>query len=906
MSKRMLVLMCSIFLIVPLLFMGCGNDGAAGANGSNGSNGTNAPTTGTIAGTVTDAVKLDGIAGVTVTAKDSGGVVKGTATTDATGAYSLASLPLGTVTVYFEQTYYTSPGGMTVGVLGGQTVTINAALSEAAAGGPSVSITGYNNGMYTTDDIGYGGTAALAASGNDPNGDTPTYAWSNATAPALGSVSGSGTSGTVTFPTLAQAMATRADVPNNGTISGYAYLSGRFGILPIISDTRGAVSSKVTVSDGRGKTASVTLALNAASVLTGARNVPRGARVYMNRGTDNASQTWAITAKPVGSAAALDNASSRTPSFVADVSGKYTLAVAALSKTITINAGTWTGIIDSAGATATGYTVGQEGACRTCHDGAIAVNEFDDWYATAHAKIFTLGITGGSGTTGISCAPCHTVGFDRGTNNGGFDDLASSMGWIFPTRNATAWTSMVTNYPTVAKLANIQCENCHGPQASLGHMSTGPLGAIDNNNTFASDRISYSAELCATCHASGTGHNLYSQWASSGHANASLAARGVPSAGTTTNSCARCHSAQGFTIYADQLKAGNIGYIDNTTSPTYFSSVTLGNVEPQTCTACHDPHDVTNPNQLRLFDNVTLLPSGFGIRTFGKGAICTACHNTRNGVYMDNTGTVTSNTTAFLHEDGQTNGTPFAITGHDHTQADVFAGRNAYFMGGGLPMISKHAAVEDTCVGCHMALNPTTHLSHGTPAVDGHRFGINTTNMATYCGNCHGAGTVNGEAIQASAQAGLDSAKASMGTAMLAFLRSGTIDNIVIVGQNYLDNGTRVGTSTSSVTVNTAGAGITGVRYTSGATFEFTIPAQTYKVRASLFKGSATANPAMSVKWNGGATGFDTSSIIYKACWNVVMITNDFSLGIHNPTFVQQVLNNTKWNLDQYGPVAAP
>ncbi len=41
MSKRLLILMCSIFLIVPLLFMGCGSDGANGANGTNGTNGTN-------------------------------------------------------------------------------------------------------------------------------------------------------------------------------------------------------------------------------------------------------------------------------------------------------------------------------------------------------------------------------------------------------------------------------------------------------------------------------------------------------------------------------------------------------------------------------------------------------------------------------------------------------------------------------------------------------------------------------------------------------------------------------------------------------------------------------------------------------------------------------------------------
>ena len=33
MSKRFLILMCSIFLVVPLLFMGCGNDGSAGPAG---------------------------------------------------------------------------------------------------------------------------------------------------------------------------------------------------------------------------------------------------------------------------------------------------------------------------------------------------------------------------------------------------------------------------------------------------------------------------------------------------------------------------------------------------------------------------------------------------------------------------------------------------------------------------------------------------------------------------------------------------------------------------------------------------------------------------------------------------------------------------------------------------------
>jgi hypothetical protein len=857
MTKRTIFLLVAIFLIAPLLFMGCGNDGAAGSAG------TSAPTTGAIAGAVTDTVAGGGIAGVTVTAKDSGGAVKGTATTDATGAYSLASLPLGTVTVYFEQTYYTSPGGMTVGVLGGQTVTINAALSESATGGPSVSITGYNNGMYTTDDFGYGGTAALAASGSDPNGDTLTYAWSNATAPALGSVTGSGTTGTVTFPTLSQAMATRVDTTNNATISGYGYLDntvGRFGILPILADTRGGMSAKVTVTDGRGQSASVSISLNAASVLTGARNVPRGARVYMNRGNDNGSQTWAITAKPAGSAAALDNASSRTPSFVADVTGQYTLTAGATA--ITLNAGTWTGVIDTAGATSTGYTYGQEGACLTCHNDTIADNMFDAWYATAHAKIFTLGVTGGSGTSGTSCLTCHTVGFDRGTNNSGFDDLASSTGWVFPTRNATAWTNMVASYPTVAKLANIQCENCHGPQASSGHMSTGPLGGRQNNDTFASARISYSAELCATCHASGASHNVYSQWNSlnpdpTGIPGHSYHNRANREAGDT--SCARCHTAQGYTIYLDQLADGNVGVINNPQAAKQapFASVTSTNAEPITCTACHDPHNEGyNPNQLRVYNDTPLLPAGFRVTGFGKGAICVTCHNTRNGVTSDNTVT-------FLHEDNDLNNPLTSTsTGHDGAQADVFAGRNAYFMGNSLPMVSRHAAVKDTCVGCHMALNPKTHLSHGAPVVDEHRFRIEAGDVATLCANCHSA-NVNGVGTIAATDAGM--------TDLANRINSDILKKLATYGTGSVDTGMD----------NVAANLITAAGYTGGTNFTLTYSGNT--VNSSITK----------LKVTGGAVVFSTSSNMMKAMWNYQLINLDNTHGLHNPSFVQAVLDIT-------------
>ena len=205
----------------------------------------------------------------------------------------------------------------------------------------------------------------------------------------------------------------------------------------------------------------------------------------------------------------------------------------------------------------------------------------------------------------------------------------------------------------------------------------------------------------------------------------------------------------------DQLEAGVVGSIDNVTVPAgakFLSSVNASNVQPVTCTACHDPHSDANPNQLRVFGDTALLPSGFQMTGVGKGALCITCHNSRNGAQAAPSGTPVKLT--YLHEDGQTynGGNPTGFSApHQACQGDVFAGRNAYFMGNTLPQISRHAAVEDTCVGCHMALNPVTHLSHGAAAVSSHLFRIEG-NLTPFCSNCHGSDSVNGEGIQSSVE----------------------------------------------------------------------------------------------------------------------------------------------------------
>jgi hypothetical protein len=881
---------------LPLLFFGCGS----------GSDGAAAPTTGTISGSVTDAVKGDALAGVTVTASSDNAAVNvvGTATTDASGNYAL-TVPIGGAYVNFSKTYYTKPGGMFVGVGGGQTTSVNAAMSESAAGKPSVSFA-----AVAGDDFGYGATVALAASANDPNGDTLTYTWSNGTGgvPKIGTVTGTGTAGSLTFPTMADAFQPRLSPTDFMDISGYI-LEDKFGIVPIIPDTRGAITATVKVDDGRGQSTTVSLTLNATSVQTSDRNVPVGTRVYLNSGHAN-NNSWTLTAgTAVGSTAQLDNVSARTPFFIPDKEGSYILSETGSgeTKTMTIFAGSFVGVIDPAGTQLgnPGNTIPVDVGCLGCHDDVTAPNKFASWAKTGHATIFKVGIDNGSGTSGSGCFDCHTVGNDRGAASGGFDDVASASGFVFPsTRAAGNWDNLLASKPAVARLANIQCENCHGPNTGGAHQSS-------SSSNFLSDRISFAAEVCGTCHGRTT-HNIYSQWntrgpTGRGHSNKLLS----DDEGTNNRSCARCHGAQGFFLYQNKLKASTA----STLTDNEILNITSDNIQPQTCTACHDPHDVTNPNQLRIYNNTpgTLnLPAGFRVAGWGKGALCVTCHNTRNGAQTG------SSTATYLHEDTETyndnnadgRGDPTGYSApHTAAQGDVVAGRNAYFMGSSLPMISKHAAVEDVCVGCHMKLNAKTAISHGEHVTKTHLFRLvftedpanPETQIVNFCSNCHGTETVNGEAIIGATETGLANLAAKIGTAAKTKI-NGFPGGIVRVRayNSATDLYSSTSSSNSNVAIDVAANPVVSVGLEEGhGQIEFHITLTT-PISITWTDGSTTTTNQFGVQLGSLKDNQATPVAIYaltgnmvRAGWNYFLIEGDDSHGIHNPGFAQAVLNAT-------------
>jgi hypothetical protein len=902
-----------------------GATGETGATGATGATGEAAPTTGTIQGAVTDAVKGDALAGVTVTAKDAGGATLGTATTDASGNYTLA-VPLGTIYVSFEKQYYTSPSAMMIGALAGQSVTINTTLAEAATGKPSVSVAA---GAYT---YGYGNQVTLTATGADPNGDTLTYTWKNTTPsdPQVGSVTGNGTTATLTLPTLAEAMAAKADASNpvnpGQFLSGYV-LQDRFEIVPVTPDTRGRATVSVTVADGRGQTATASINVDSTNVQQGHGNVALNTRVYLNSGKDTGN-TWAMTV-PSGTAAlkglggADPGDTDRVVTFVPDQLGKYTVTCNGVAHDIYV--GNWVGVVESGSETATGaVTNPTPSSCQSdCHNGTNAPNKFTDWQATGHATIFANGIIGGSGTSSASCLECHTVGYDPQVVNNGFDDVAKTNSWTWPsTRVAGNWTGMFADNASkaVAKLSNIQCESCHGPQGA-GHKLTASQGHPFNN-----PRISYSAEVCGTCHGR-TSHHLYSEWSVSGHASRELAlGEGVEEdsdqvCGTDTtktilrDSCGRCHSAQGYTIYADNLmkaipEPGNIDV-----AGAGGCEVTAANVEPITCTACHDPHGNGNPNQLRVFDSVAMLPAGFGVMGAGKGATCVACHNSRRGMQGS------SATATYLHEDGETyNGgypegssTQGFSTAHGSAQGDLFWGHNAYYMGESTPAISKHAYVENTCVGCHMENNPNTYLSHGSPANQGHRFGFGTADVNALCSKCHGE-DFKAEGVQTAVKALHAQTGIAMGAGMLTSLQALAVSNAALYGNVQMRvydpaTGDRSGSAGDVIATNTISK-IEFVMWQSPTSSSASERIKVTFASPQTFTGFPTTNGTASRALpyvytttsdfkDGRATAADRlvlvkySTEMAKAYWNWTLVRIDGSWGIHNPGFATDLLRAT-------------
>jgi hypothetical protein len=509
---------------------------------------------------------------------------------------------------------------------GSCTATTDADCTSCHSHGEGFGIPGFANAGPDQNDVGYDAAVTLNGSGSV---GAVSYAWVQVGGDPV-VLTGADTANP-TFTTLPVA----TEVP----------LLDEFNVLGIADKQIGEYTFQVTVDNGSYLDTDTVVVRSVSKTRGSNPAVGQNTRVYLNGGATTSSSpitnwAWTIT-YPDASTVSL---SGRTPSFLASQAGAYTVTAVLtrasgtpnpVTKSFTVNAGTYLGAgFDPAYAN-----------CKTCHNGTTARDEFVNWRNTAHAQSLSRAIDGNlSPVFQPKCAVCHTMANDASADNNGFDDVAASLGWPFPEiLQAGNWDDMVTNYPTLAAMGNIQCEACHGPAAS--HASTGTATLLTTP---------FDSETCGSCHM--TDHQpQYPEWRKGAHF-------GPP---TTTSTGCTCHTAQ-----------QNGGY-PNTKGLA---------IKGVTCEACHDAHSATsNPSQLRFYGNVTL--ANGQVLSLGVAGSCATCHKDRRN----------PNDPAILSGRNAP---------HHSVQTDVAYGKNFIeFTVPGYPAYanSAHATVvAEGCVQCHM------------------------------------------------------------------------------------------------------------------------------------------------------------------------------------------------------------
>jgi hypothetical protein len=307
--------------------------------------------------------------------------------------------------------------------------------------------------------------------------------------------------------------------------------------------------------------------------------------------------------------------------------------------------------------------------CALCHDGGAGGDQYAAWSLHGHSTAIQSLQEIGQGNN-PACLPCHTVGSygldaDPALDNGGYDETA------------------------VARLAGVQCENCHGPGSEHPEVEDELPISID-------------AALCGSCHTD-EHHPTYDEWLSSAHSQ-------IVDSPAHRASCAKCHNG----LYSGEYLDDPENFVNPSSDPT--------EAEPVLCVVCHDPHGNDNPGHLRnasVMDPV--LPNAILTEARGAGRLCMNCHNGRR--------------TEEDMLDQINNGSSRGIGPHHSVQGDMLAGVNAYvdINPAFAWSSSKHILVEDACVTCH------THphegdLANGIPNFMGHTF----EPVVEACEPCHG------------------------------------------------------------------------------------------------------------------------------------------------------------------------
>jgi PKD repeat protein len=276
--------------------------------------------------------------------------------------------------------------------------------------------------------------------------------------------------------------------------------------------------------------------------------------------------------------------------------------------------------------------VGQ-GNCSGCHG-----DKYAPWTKTAHGTAINA-ILNPDGSfqpfRNASCLPCHTVGNNQPT------------GYAYDTNGGAA------NY--TSPLANVGCETCHGPAGwhkNSDHDVIRPAVAMD-------------PAICGSCH-QGSVHPTYEEYTTANTAGLFPGLSHSHTSQSSSTGCAVCHSANNRMVmlneYNDML-AGNSHPLTLVTG----SDATLWTATCATCHDPHSSNQVAQLRYSTFSTNWYTMPTTFDSRTVTvtngssvgtttvnyntvfdsvynpKIQVCGQCHNTRGARWDGNAYAVVTN-----------------------------------------------------------------------------------------------------------------------------------------------------------------------------------------------------------------------------------------------------------------------
>jgi hypothetical protein len=581
-------------------------------------------------------------------------------------------------------------------------------------------------------------------------------------------------------------------------------------------------------------------------------NIPVGVTAFYKGATN--SMNWSLVTKPGGSSATLAHTNGLIAALRPDVVGVYVIQDNVTGQSVTNTAATWTGVQ----------------FCTICHSPGNNVDQADivtPWSQTEHATMAERGVDGQlSSHYNESCFQCHTVGFNQSpaATNNNFYAVQQQLGWAFPkVLQAGNYALMPAQ---LQNLANIQCENCHGP----GSQHPG------------APSVSLDVKVCSSCHQSGTEEVNVQQWEISPHSGGY---ESISDDSFISSSCVRCHSPAGFiSVATNQVAAAY------TNTASGLTAVAMGS-GPLTCQVCHDPHNVKEfpeaAHQLRVYDtvqlgnplltnsptvyiglgdilttaNLQLTNSTVTVTNAGLSAACMVCHSLYNGLPTQ------------IQVSGSGIGQMYYMTTTPEmsTAGEIFAGLGACDYGEAMGN-SFHTYLAD-CQTCHMyALKAgDTILVNGAPLA------ITTTNLATYA-NVLGSHTFEMEYqyVGTNGVTNVVDNIAACNQCHAGFDPVSSFDFKSANAQDYVGNGVIAGIQTETAGVMT---NLATLMYATGLSNTIAHGSTTY-----FGGGYSTNNPAL-------------AAAQHKAVWNWNLENFEGSRGVHNSQFTIRLLQTTYTDL---------